>query len=786
MDMGTHLQGSYNLTVAVLAYVIAVIASYTAFEFAGRLTAATGTTRRWWRLGGAFSMGIGIWSMHFVAMLAFSIPISVTYDLWIVLASMIAAMISSWLALVIVSQKVFLRRNLYFGALLMGAGISVMHYTGMAAMDMHASIHYEPLLFSLSIVIAVAASFAALVIVYLLREKTGFKGVMLKLGAAIIMGAAISGMHYTGMASAHFVSDSGVPVNGMYSMNTEMMAYAVIGATILILQFGLFMTYLDRRLTYLSQKNAEVSQARDEAVEANITKSQFLANMSHELRTPLNAIIGYSEMLKEEAEELGEQSFVDDLDKINTAGKHLLSLINDILDLSKIEAGKMDLYLEVCEIPTLIQDVLTTVHPLIDKNGNKLEVDYPMGEMKTDMTKLRQVLFNLLSNASKFTKAGTIWLTAGYQKQNGVPGITFRVKDTGIGMTPEQVKQLFQAFKQGDSSTTKKYGGTGLGLAISQKLCEIMGGTITAESIFGQGTTFIVWLPFMEETADAEAAAEVEAEAEVNSFGVSSEGAHTLLVIDDDPAAIQLIQRYLGKEEWSVAFAQSGPEGIQLARELQPAVICLDVLMPGMDGWTVLNTLKNDSELAHIPVVMISMTDDKNLGYAMGASDFLTKPIYREQLIPILDKYVPERCCDTVLIIEDDIPTSQMMTKMLEKEGYRVSRAANGRMALQSIAGSLPQLILLDLMMPKMDGFEFIAELRKHEEWRSIPIVVMTAKNITAEDQQRLHGNVKNIVQKGCFDRGAFMNEVRDLIVSSIQGQSKGVHSDAKNIVSRR
>ncbi|OPH56711.1 hypothetical protein BC351_27615 [Paenibacillus ferrarius] len=511
----------------------------------------------------------------------------------------------------------------------------------------------------------------------------------------------------------------------------------------------------------VKERTIELSRARDEAVEANQIKSQFLANMSHELRTPLNAIIGYSEMLKEEADELGEQSFSDDLDKINTAGRHLLALINDILDLSKIEAGKLELYLEMCDIPTMFHDVVTTVHPLIETNKNRVEVDYPEGTMKTDLTKLRQILYNVLSNAGKFTKEGTIWFSAAYVMENEVPGVEFRVKDTGIGMTADQIGQLFQAFKQADSSTTRKYGGTGLGLAISQRLCQIMGGKITVNSEYGVGTTFSIWLPLVDQHRSGANASLME------SPDGKSKGSSTVLVIDDDPAMLQLMKRYLSKEEWKVALATTGQEGIRLAKELHPDVISLDVLMPGMDGWNVLAMLKNDPELANIPVVIISMTDDKNLGYALGASEFLTKPIYRERLIYILDKYISERHSNSVLVIEDDLATSQMMTRMLEKEGYRVARAENGQQALECVRQALPQLILLDLMMPTMDGFEFVTELRKREEWRSIPVVVVTAKNITEEDRLRLNGFVKNIVQKGSLRREDFLQEISHLIASA-------------------
>lgn len=521
----------------------------------------------------------------------------------------------------------------------------------------------------------------------------------------------------------------------------------------------------------VKERTVELSKARDEAIEANQIKSQFLANMSHELRTPLNAIIGYSEMLKEDAEDMNEPIFADDLGKIHNAGKHLLTLINDILDLSKIEAGKMDLYLEVCDIPTLIHEVLTTVNPLIESGGNHLEVAFPQGEMKTDITKLRQILFNLLSNAGKFTKDGTIWLTIGYEMANGHPGISFSIKDTGIGMTPEQMEHLFHAFKQADSSTTRKYGGTGLGLAISQKLCQMMGGKITVDSQYGQGTTFSFWLPLLENHAEG------ITDPLTDNGSWTMQRNRTVLVIDDDPAMLQLMQRFLSKEGCTVALAQNGQEGIRLARELRPTLISLDVLMPGTDGWTVLTTLKNDPELSDIPVIMMTMTDDKNMGYALGAAEFLIKPIYKEKLISVLDKHIPERQSNSILVIEDDITTSQMMTQMLEKEGYKVTKAKDGRVALQFMAQALPQLILLDLMMPGMDGFEFVTELRKREEWRWIPIVVITAKDIASEDRLRLNGYVKKLIQKGSFRRETLLHEIRSLMASSMEDQTIGEHT---------
>ncbi|MDF2714439.1 MAG: response regulator [Paenibacillus sp.] len=509
----------------------------------------------------------------------------------------------------------------------------------------------------------------------------------------------------------------------------------------------------------VKDRTAELAKARDEAVEASLIKSQFLANMSHELRTPLNAIIGYSEMLMEDAADSGDTLIAGDLEKINTAGKHLLALINDILDLSKIEAGKMDMFIEHCDLSGVIRDVLTTVHPLIVKNKNVLEVDtVPDIVTNTDVTKLRQILLNLLSNASKFTTGGTIRVSVTRQAEGERRGFLISVSDTGIGMTPEQIESLFQSFTQGDSSTTRKYGGTGLGLAISQRFCEMMGGKIYVESTYGQGSTFTVWLPKQTDPSE-----EVHAPYAPSSIG-DGDSVCKLLVIDDDPAIIDLMKWYAGKENWSVASALNGKDGLRLAKEWSPHLITLDVLMPGMDGWSVLTSLKNDPELADIPVMMLSMTNDKSLGYALGASEFLTKPIQRERLMPVLSKYMPDPRAGSILVIEDDETTGEMMKKLLDREGYISSSAGNGRIALERMETAAPQLILLDLMMPEMDGFEFVTRLRKHKKWSSIPVIVVTAKHITEEDRLRLNGYVSKIIQKGAFSKQELLQEISSLI----------------------
>ena len=490
-------------------------------------------------------------------------------------------------------------------------------------------------------------------------------------------------------------------------------------------------------------------------------KSEFLANMSHELRTPLNAIIGYSEMLQEDAADLGAEQFTDDLGKINAAGKHLLELINAVLDLSKIEAGKMELYLESFDVAALVRDITAVIQPLAGKNGNRLDLNCPgaIGSMHADLTKVRQALFNLLSNACKFTEGGTVSLTVARDAVDGLEWIAFAVRDTGIGMTPEQLTKLFEAFTQADAATTRRFGGTGLGLALSRRLCRMMGGDITVESEAGRGSTFTIRLPARVVDAVENAAAPPEpAEGETAGIG-------TVLVIDDEPAVRDLMQRFLARDGFRVVTAAGGEEGLRRARALRPDAITLDVMMPGMDGWAVLSALKADPDTADIPVVMLTIVDDKNLGYALGASDYLTKPIDRERLAAVLKQHRRDR---PVLVVDDDAEVRQLLRRMLEPEGYTVTEAENGRAALGRLRDVAPGVILLDLMMPEMDGFEFVAEFRRHEAWRAIPIIVITAKDLTREDREQLNGYVQKILQKGTHGRDELLAEVRELVATGV------------------
>jgi signal transduction histidine kinase/CheY-like chemotaxis protein len=475
-------------------------------------------------------------------------------------------------------------------------------------------------------------------------------------------------------------------------------------------------------------------------------KSAFLASMSHELRTPLNAIIGYSEMLYETAQDEGQGEFLPDLAKIRDAGRHLLGLINDILDLSKIEAGKMELYLEEVDLAGLVAEVRSIVEPLAVANANRLEIVCPAAvrTFYTDRTKLKQSLLNLLSNAGKFTQEGQVKL----EVRPGGGEVSFIVSDTGIGMTEEQQGRLFQAFSQAELSTTRQYGGTGLGLAITKHFCEMLGGNITVESARGQGSAFTITLPNRGQA--------------VTTAAVIPEGAENaplVMVVDDDPNARDLLAAAVRREGYRVIEATDGETALALAREWRPDAVTLDVLMPRMDGWAVLTALKSDVELAEIPVIIVTVLADRGIAVSLGAAEFLTKPVDRARLAATLRQYVYGS--GVVLVVDDENESRDLARRHLDRLGWDVAEAGDGTGALAWLSQNpRPAMILLDLVMPGMNGFAFLEEIAKHPEWREIPIVILTAMPLGVTERELLAGRTREVIAKGADDLGQVLRRV--------------------------
>ena len=493
----------------------------------------------------------------------------------------------------------------------------------------------------------------------------------------------------------------------------------------------------------IDARTSEMETARDEARDASDQKTKFFANMSHELRTPLNAILGYGEMLYEDCEDLGYDDLLPDLKKITSSGTHLLSLINNILDLSKIEAGKMELFVTSFEIENMVQTIKDVSEPLAAKNDNGfvINLDGAMGSMSQDETKLRQCLTNFLSNGFKFTKNGTVTLDVKARTEGEVEFVDFAVIDTGAGMSPEGVAKVFEEYTQAERSTSANYGGTGLGLPISKKFAEMMGGDVIVTSEEGVGSVFTMSVP-------RECPEYNEDEVEGNVINLDDQD-NLVVLVDDDVAMHDLIKRTISKLNLTLLGATNSEKGMELIREVKPKLILLDVLMPGRDGWSLLKECKTDKELKDIPVIMISQLNQSNLASSLGANDYLTKPIDRTHFINTLKRILgSDTQNQKVLVIDDDKDVRELLSRLLKDAGYRPIDARDGKEGLERTKDE-PALIILDLEMPRMDGFEFLDNYIKDvPEDKRAPVLVFSGKDLTDVQEDLLKERVIGLVKK--------------------------------------
>jgi signal transduction histidine kinase/CheY-like chemotaxis protein len=528
------------------------------------------------------------------------------------------------------------------------------------------------------------------------------------------------------------------------------------------------------RTAELARKNDELSAAKEETDLAMKQQEIFLSNVAHDLRTPLTIVIGYSEDLLRKARKKGQDAFIPDLELITNKGKDLLELINDMLNLSKALNSKgVQLDLSTFEIEAMVRSRMEGVGMLARRQGNTLDFQPcpGLGSMVADQGKLWRILVNLMGNACKFTKDGAITIDASRETFGTDEWVLFRVSDTGMGMTPEQLGRLFDRFEQVHESSAKMQAGVGLGLSICELYCRAMGGWLDVESKVGEGTTFLVTLPAVVDSNPNQPSPrppkrpKATRQSSAGGDDPADPEANLILIIDDDDSVSELIRRDLGEQGYQTRIASSGEEGLRLAKQLLPSAIILDVVMPGIDGWSVLAALKTDDEMAEIPIIMASMLDEKDRGLRMGADEYVSKPFGRDRLVELLHKHLgagPNKA--RILVVEDDGPTRERLVKAFRDEGWLVSEAADAGEALDRLREATPDLVVLDILLPDRNGLEVLSDIRADGAWQSIPVIVLTAADLDSEARRSLRGQVGAILAKGLLGREDLLREVRALL----------------------
>jgi signal transduction histidine kinase/DNA-binding response OmpR family regulator/HAMP domain-containing protein len=516
----------------------------------------------------------------------------------------------------------------------------------------------------------------------------------------------------------------------------------------------------------LEAQNKALEEANEQIQEANRHKSEFLANMSHELRTPMNAIVGFSKIVHRKAKTQLDERQVDNLERVLHSSEILMALINDILDLSKIEAGRLEVQAEPFNLPELLTSAVGTASPLFKRSVNVVtELDDGPRIINSDSARVHQIIINLLGNAAKFTEEGSVTVALHAASDDR---IDIAVTDTGIGIPQDKVDQIFEEFVQADGTTTRKYGGTGLGLSISRKLAQMLGGDIRLESVVGEGSTFTVSLPTQMPSPLSEGEGDPDHSATDDDAAGDNTGASTdtsggnriVLAIDDDPNVISLIAQELEEDGYQVVGANRAINGIQKAHDMKPHAITLDIMMPGMDGWEAISRLKSHPDTADIPVIVVSIIDDKELGYRLGADEYLVKPVDRDALTRVLHKF--EGRGKQVLICDDDPNLIELTRQLLEEDGWTVRAATNGQEALDEIGRERPDALLLDLMMPVMDGFETLNRLRAEVATADLPVIIITAKDLAGDELEALRDNASRVIEKDGLDRDRILRELRE------------------------